>query len=108
VFKSSIAQPFTRSVAAAEAAVAAAAAADDDDDDGDVADLSPPSAAAGQWYGRAERDGVRRLLALLQPLMWRSNKMTSALDHPLPPRQVWERECAGEALSLTSCSWLTC
>jgi hypothetical protein len=40
--------------------------------------------------------------------MWRSNKMTSALDHPLPPRQVWERECAGEALSLTSCSWLTC
>lgn len=37
-------------------------------------------------YRRRHRDGVRRLLSLLQPLMWRSNKEAAAADHPLPPR----------------------
>lgn len=37
-------------------------------------------------YRRRERDGVRRLLALLQPLMWRTSKAVADLDHPLPPR----------------------
>jgi hypothetical protein len=40
-------------------------------------------------YKCQERDGVRRLLALLQPLMWRTSKAVADLDHPLPPRCVW-------------------
>eukprot|EP00775_Hariotina_reticulata_P011459 gene11459-11605_t len=81
VFKAAIAQPFARSVAAAEAAVAAP--------------LPPPGRQQQRRYGWAEREGVRRLLALLQPLMWRSNKKTSALDHPLPPRQGQEEDEGG-------------
>ena len=51
----------------------------------DTAKAAGP-ATMQQYYGATARDGVRRLLALLQPLMWRSSKESAAADHPLPPR----------------------
>jgi hypothetical protein len=96
---------------AAEPGVAAAAAGSEDADrDGMSTDPPLPTAAAvdaddadgkpltgstagalllevlAPRYRRRERDGVRRLLALLQPLMWRTSKAVADLDHPLPPR----------------------
>jgi hypothetical protein len=81
-FRRAIREPFAASIAAAAVAAAAAQqhAADNVHDNAAIAGGQVVS------YGRVERDGVRRLLALLQPLMWRSNKEAAAADHPLPPR----------------------
>lgn len=80
-FRKAIREPFAASVAAAAAAVQPHNAA------GAVMSTVTSNGTSDViTYGRAERDGVRRLLALLQPLMWRSNKEAAAADHPLPPR----------------------
>jgi len=63
---------------AAEAAQTPAAAGDQ------APVLTALAKALAPRYRR--RDGVRRLLALLQPLMWRTSKAVADLDHPLPPR----------------------
>jgi hypothetical protein len=81
-FRRAIREPFAASVAAAEAAQQHHEQQQHDTlDDNVTCDVTAAAA-----YGRAQRDGVRRLLALLQPLMWRSNKEAAAADHPLPPR----------------------
>ena len=51
------------------------------------------TAVAAAAAARAEAEGavadaVRRLAALLKPLMWRVTKVTSNRDHPLPPRKL--------------------
>lgn len=73
------AQPLPSDSAAAAAAGARAA-------DGASPVVTALSAALAPRYGRHERDGVRRLMALLQPLMWRTSKAVADMDHPLPPR----------------------
>jgi hypothetical protein len=81
-FRRAIREPFAASVAAAEAAQQHHEQQQQQDALGD----NVRSDVTAAVYGRAQRDGVRRLLALLQPLMWRSNKEAAAADHPLPPR----------------------
>jgi hypothetical protein len=79
-FRRAIREPFA-------ASLAAAAAAQQHHEQRDYVTLDVTSnITSNAVYGRAQRDGVRRLLALLQPLMWRSNKEAAAADHPLPPR----------------------
>jgi hypothetical protein len=66
----------------------AAAAAAAGGGDAAAALMGAVSEALTPRYKRQERDGVRRLLALQQPLMWRTSKAVADLDHPLPPRCV--------------------
>jgi hypothetical protein len=104
IFKHVVAEPFKASAGAAEAALrceqqqqqqqqvaVTSKDAGTQQSDGGCLLSSDTAKAAGpatmqQYYGATARDGVRRLLALLQPLMWRSSKESAAADHPLPPR----------------------
>lgn len=70
---------------------AAAAAAAADGISGGCVGGVPDAVVAkvlGPRYGYREREGVRRVMALLQPLMWRTSKAVADEDHPLPPRWV--------------------
>jgi hypothetical protein len=85
-FRRAIREPFAASVAAAEAAQQYHEHQQQQQQHDVLGDNVTCDVTTSAVYGKAERDGVRRLLALLQPLMWRSNKEAAAADHPLPPR----------------------